>query len=199
MKKKLILFSAAVILLSILGAGTLALFTAEGVAHNVITTSGVDIELVEKTLDPETGKEIPYPEGEVPVMPGETASKRVSVLNKDEEAWIRVRVVKEVRSAEEEELNADLIGLNIQSGWVEKDGYYYYTKPVATGESTPHLFTEVKFDGPGMDNDYQNCTISIAIFADAVQTANNPIPEGGDVTGVKGWPETQSLLRAMFD
>ena len=44
----------------------------------------------------------------------------------------------------------------------------------------------MKFD-PRMGNEYQNCTVNINIYAQAVQTANNN-PEGG-VTEVKGWPD----------
>ena len=39
-----------------------------------------------------------------------------------------------------------------------------------------------------MGNRYQNSTITISVQAQAVQTANNPIPDGKDVTAVKGWP-----------
>ena len=47
MKKKLLMLSAVAICIAILAAGTLAFFTAEDTAHNVITTGGVDIKLYE--------------------------------------------------------------------------------------------------------------------------------------------------------
>ena len=77
MKRKILLAAVAVICLSLLGVGTLAYFTSDGTAHNVITTGGVDIELIETTDD---GK--PFPEeGISGVMPGESVTKRVTVKN----------------------------------------------------------------------------------------------------------------------
>ena len=49
MKKKILLVTAVVICLAIAATGTLAYFTSDDVAHNVITSGGVNIELVEKT------------------------------------------------------------------------------------------------------------------------------------------------------
>ena len=46
MKRKLLILSVLAICLSTLAAGTLAYFTAEGKAHNVITTGGVHIALI---------------------------------------------------------------------------------------------------------------------------------------------------------
>ena len=47
MKRKLLILSVLAICVAIVAAGTLAYFTAEDTAHNVITTGGVDIELKE--------------------------------------------------------------------------------------------------------------------------------------------------------
>ncbi len=206
MKRKLFTIALAVICLSTLACGTLAYFTSEDVAHNVITSSGVEIQLVETTIDPATGLEVPFPEDGIPgVMPGDTASKRVRVLNKEAESWVRVQVEKVVLSADKKKLNPDYIHLDIKPGWIEKDGYYYYTKPLAKGHTTPCLFTEVGFDGEGMDNAYQNCTIRIGISAQAVQTANN-LPDNGsreltaaNVSQIDGWPSVTSFIRGLFD
>ena len=56
MKRKLLILSVLAICVAIVAAGTLAYFTAEDTAHNVITSGGVDIELkacaeVSATLD----------------------------------------------------------------------------------------------------------------------------------------------------
>ena len=47
MKRKLLILSVLTILLAILAANTLAYFTADTAAHNVITTGNVDIVLNE--------------------------------------------------------------------------------------------------------------------------------------------------------
>ena len=60
------------------------------------------------------------------------------------------------------------------------------------------LFKEVKFN-PNMGNEYQNCTAKIIINAQAVQTANNPIPEGGSVIDIKGWPSNSEGEKLVND
>lgn len=185
MKKKILLAAAIVICLTIAVSGTLAYFTFEDTAHNVITSGGVSIEVVEKTKG-EGETEVDFPkEGITGVMPGTEVSKIVSVRNTgNSEAWVRVKVDATIKSAEGEgELPSDVMTYEIGEGWDEKDGYYYYNKPVRAGESTSILFDTVKFD-PEMGNVYQNCKANIEISAQAVQTANN----GTTVMDAQGWP-----------
>ena len=66
--------------------------------------------------------------------------------------------------------------------WTEKDGYYYYTKPLKPGEVTAPIFTAVTFNAD-MGNEYQNATATVDVFAQAVQTANN----GATVMDAQGW------------
>lgn len=185
MKKKILFAACIVICLSMLAYGTVAYFTAESVAHNVITTGGVDIQLVETTDDGE-----PFPEeGISGVLPGTTATKNVSVKNIGlSEAWIRVRI-------EPEFLNHDRLPLEIDGElpiallggsdkWELKDGYYYYTDPVAPGESTELVMEEVEFLKE-MGNEYQMTVLNLRVFAEATQVANN----GKTVFEAKGWPE----------
>lgn len=47
MKRKILLFSILTICVATLAAGSLAYFTAEDTAHNVITSGGIDIDLLE--------------------------------------------------------------------------------------------------------------------------------------------------------
>lgn len=64
--------------------GTLAYFTSENTAHNVITSGGVNIEVVEKTQGKD-GVLVDFPkEGVRGVMPGSDVSKIVSVKNTGE-------------------------------------------------------------------------------------------------------------------
>ena len=184
MKKKIFLVAVIVICLSVLASGTLAYFTTDAIARNVITTSGVGIELIEKHIG-DDGIEVDFPEeGISGVMPGFSVSKIVSVKNTQAEAWIRVSVEKVVTAADGSALPADLITFQVdETKWLEKDGYYYYRTPVATGESTDILFDEVLFSGE-MGNEYQGCKTEILVYAQAVQTANN----GTNVEEAAGWP-----------
>lgn len=191
MKKKILLVTTMVICLAIAATGTLAYFTAEDTAHNVITSGGVNIELVEQTKD-EDGTLVDFPEeGIKGVMPGSDVSKIVSVKNDGEsEAWIRVGMEAKLTAADGSPLPLDIeevgpvMDFTMGGSWhMDFDGYIYYAKPVAPGESTEILFDTIHF-APEMGNEYQNCTANIVISAQAVQTANN----GDTVMEAAGWP-----------
>lgn len=193
MKKKLTIISALVICATIVTSGTLAYFTAEDRARNVITSGGVNIELVETTKKGD-GTEVEFPkEGLTGIMPGTSASKIVSVKNIGDEAWIRVKVDTTILDSQGNELpqtigDTSVVSYEVSStDWFSSDGYYYYKNSVQMNESTNILFDEVRF-AKEMGNEYQNCRIEIDIDAQAVQTANNPIPAGGDVSDIPGWP-----------
>lgn len=206
-KKKLLSVTVIAICLAILGYSTLAYFTdASPVVHNVITSGGVDVEIVEKQTDGD-----PFPEeGVGGVMPGGEVSKIVTVANQENssESWIRVWVnisisepgnpilnptIKNlpltITNAAGEEIEVVTLDINSDDWTQGEDYYYYYNSPVDPGEVTTPLFESVQF-APEMGNEYQNCKVMIDIHAEAVQTANNPIPDGGDVTDIKGWPES---------
>ena len=211
MKKKILALAAIAICGSVAAGGTLAYFNAKVTAHNVITSGEVQIELVEKMSN---GAElVPFPENGISgAMPGTSVSKIVSVKNTGEsEAWVRVGVDAQINKnpmisavnellplqvADENGNMIDVISYEFVNTdkWIhdtdEETGvdYYYYVEPVAGGEETATLFESVKF-AKEMGNEYQNCRISIDVAANAVQTANNPIPDGGDVTDIQGWPE----------
>lgn len=201
MKRKLLFLAVAVICLSIVAAGTVAYFTAEGRAHNVITTGGVSIRVDEKTLTDEE-VEVDFPEGGISgVMPGGEVSKIVRVQNTGgAEAWIRVGVSVSITGADGTELPDEItVGGAAQpvvrvdyltaNGWLDgDDGYYYCSSAVAPQAYTNSLFETVTFN-PNMGDEYQSCTVNIIVNAQAVQTANNPIPSGGDVSDVSGWPQ----------
>ena len=191
MKKKMLIVAAATICLAAGASGTLAYFTSENTAHNVITSGGVNIEVVEKTKNTE-GVLVDFPkEGMKGIMPGTDVSKIVSVKNTGEsEAWIRVQVESVIKAADGADLPlmienvGSVMTYTVGGAWsLGEDGYYYYDKPVAAGKTTDILFDTVEF-APQMGNEYQNCTANIEISAQAVQTANN----GKTVLEAKGWP-----------
>lgn len=198
MKKKILVVAMLAVFASIAATGTLAYFTTEQSAVNVITSGGINIEIVERTKA-EDGAEVQFPEeGISNVMPGTSASKIVRIKNTGvSDAWIRVKMESKIVSADGQELPLE-IGENekkpvmeceVLDGWVDgKDGYYYYENPVKSTEAdnvTTELIKEVKFN-PAMGNEYQGCTANIMISAQAVQKANN----GDTVMEAKGWPET---------
>lgn len=193
MRKKILLAAAVAICLAIAATGTLAYFTAKDTAHNNITSGGVSIELVEKTLNAD-GALVDFPtEGITGVMPGTDVSKIVSVKNNGTgDAWIRVQVEPSITSAEGSPLPVEIEGagpvMSFTTGekWTQDpSGYIYYSEPLAPGETTEILFDAVHF-APKAGNEYQNCTADLVITAQAVQSANN----GSTVMEAAGWPET---------
>ena len=162
--------------------GTLAYFTAEGKAHNVITTGGVEIA-VQEWADEEKTK--PF-EDLTGIMPGMTVTKIAEIKNTGaSDAWVRVKVEKNIELKGEGTPDTGLVELALNTAyWTEKDGYYYYTKALKPGEVTAPVFTSVTFNAT-MGNEYQNATATVDVFAQAVQTANN----GATVMDAQGWPK----------
>lgn len=191
MKKKLALLAALAICTATLASGTLAYYTAQDKAHNVITSGNVEIELVETTnrLD-EKGQPIPF-EDVSGVMPGTAVSKIVQVKNTGEaDAYIRVKVEAKIHMATGSNANPAYEPMHIEyatgtdaAEWTEKDGYFYYNSPIAPGELTKPLFSEVHFK-KSMGNEYQNSKAEIEVFAYATQVANN----GKSAVEAAGWP-----------
>jgi len=184
MRRKLLLGALAVICLSILAYGTVAYFTAEDVAHNVITSGGVKIALQEWADD---NKTVPFPQDGVNgVLPGSEVTKIVEVKNTGASAaFVRVKVEK-IFALDDATAQGDesLILLNINdAAWTLNGGYYYYNQALEPGETTAPLFTTVGFDKT-MDNLYQNCQIGVSIVAYATQAANN----GDSPLTANGWP-----------
>lgn len=211
---------AAVVLVACLSlgmAGTLAYFTAEGTAHNVITSGNVSIKLIEtqyvmneqgeyEVTEDGTPVEVPF-ENNITVMPKTDVSKIAKVENDGfGDAYVRVKVESSIQLmgedgladyANENELKKYLrVNFN-QSDWRynQADGWWYYVGKDAFGNVgvlspraiTEPLFESVTFDET-MPNKFQNSVANITVSAQAVQVANNPIPDGGSIFDVQGWP-----------
>lgn len=186
--KKLAAIAVIVLIISILGYGTLAYTTVEDTAVNVITSGGVKIRLVETTDNGE-----PFPaDGIHGVYPGAQACKKVTVENTGAyPAWIRVKVDVEITldpAYGGGEVDTSLVKLDLDTeNWTFRDGFYYYNQALAPGRGTKPLFTTVKFD-PAMDNRYQNSRAQVIVGGQAVQVQNN----GGSALNARGWPANQA-------
>lgn len=196
MKRKLLLLSVMVICIAIAAVGTLAYYNTDAVAHNVITTGGVNIELHEYA-DAEKTQPFKDLSG---VMPGIKVTKIAEVENTGASAaWVRVKVEKAIKLAKEIEgftPDTALVELDIdREHWDEKDGYLYYKEALQPNEITAPIFTSVTFKET-MGNEYQGATATVDIVAEAVQKDNNgdtikddifwPASGTGVVSGVTG-------------
>lgn len=209
LRKKLIIAAAVVLVLSLSAYSTLAYLAAETTAHNVVTSGGVHIELLDKTRDG-SDAETPledlrdftdaYPGGVgMAVLPGSEASKVVAVSADAESAdcWVRVKLVQQVTTPEgvmPAEQYKDKITLKLDGNWLQKegeDGWYYYNKVLTGGDKTTNLLDGVTFKGPDMGNEFKNSSYTITVQAQAVQAAHNQSAADGvnSVLDVQGWPQ----------
>lgn len=192
MKQK-VLMAALVLLLAFSAVcGTMAYFTTQGTATNVITAGNLSA-VIHEYADVEMTKPFENLKG---VMPGDAAIKVVTVENTgDNDAWVRLSVTKSYKLAAERVavLGADdvasreveLIHLDINSDyWTEKDGWYYYNEILKPGQTTEPLFTSVTLD-PSLSNVWQNAEFGIDVHMEAVQVANN----GATALEAAGWPD----------
>ena len=209
MKKKVFSLALVICCLSVfIASSTLAYFTKEDTATNVITTGKIDIELSEVTLeiDPETNTPKEF-ENLTDVMPGQEVDKIVTVknINNAQPAFVRVKVEPDIQLAEgvEEDNRDDLVveimpldvdldvfgvDFNFDYWTFGNDGYIYYNEVLGTGKETQPLFTKVMFD-PQMGNMYQGATFTITIDAQAVQAVNIKDSDGNPVTQAIDVPE----------
>lgn len=179
-KRRIALIAAVMCIIAVVATGTLAYFTAEETAYNVITTGVLSMDLVEETTG---GK--PFPEeGVSGVMPGEAIDKIVYVVNDGGvDMYVRIAIDKEITGENGRELNFENITLDINTAkWTEKDGFYYYNSVLEPGEQTEPLFTAVTF-GAELGNEYMNARVQIDVNAQAVQSRNN----GGNALEATGW------------
>lgn len=189
MKKKIasLVVFIAVAVMSI--SGTMAYFTADEIATNVITSGDIDIILYEMEEVDDVLKPFEDKDG---VMPGENISKIVYVKNDGSNpAYIRIKVDKQVTLADGTNSAAGLQLVTCDfntKDWTYKDGYYYYNEALAPDAETTPLFTTVTFS-KAMGNEFQNCKATINVWAQAVQVKNN----GATVfdAAAESWPIVQ--------
>lgn len=181
LKKRFFACSILVICLSLIMQSTLAYFTAESTARNVIATGAIDITLREETASGEAWSDLDN------ITPGDAVSKIVTVTNSDMPAYVRIKCEISVHDAERNTLDPSyMLQLDMDTkNWTYLDGWWYYNRLLDIGETTVPLFTQVSFFAT-MNNEYQNCTATIDVLAQATQATNN----GTDVFSAAGWPES---------
>lgn len=184
MKRRLLILFILTICVASIAAGTLAYFTTEDRATNVITAGNVKIDL-EEWSKTEDGSLVPFEDVD-DVMPGTEVSKIVQVKNiGGQSAWVRISVEKAITLAEgmTGEVDLSLVTYEIDTEhWTEKDGYYYYNESLAPEATTVPLFTSVRFSEQ-MSNLYQGSKAVITVCAQATQTAHN----GTSAINAAGW------------
>ena len=182
-RRNTVLVAALALIVALAAYGTVAMFSGEAHVTNVITTGSVDIDLIETNKDGEPWTS----EDGKNVMPGTSVVKKVEVKNIGESpAWVRVQVETTITDPNKKPLDAGVVSFDFdETKWIDgKDGYYYYSDPLAPNTTTlAPLFTNVIFD-KDMNNDYQGCDVAVDVSVGAVQVKNN----GETVQEATGWP-----------
>lgn len=187
MKKKLVIV-AVIALLAVAALATVAYFSAQDTATNVITTGNVTMKLHEyQEID---GEKKPYPSDPVAAMPGTVISKIPTIENTGDNAFytrakVNVAFYADKDMKELVNLDTKYVTYDITADWIDGgDGWYYYKGAVEPDQNVV-LFNTVSFKKE-MPNEYQNKYVKVDISTQAVQVKNN---ENSDVTKVEGWPE----------
>ena len=191
LRKKLVMLTVSICFtIAFFVFGSIAFFSDDtGTRPTTLASGNLHMALHETTLD-ENGTEVPY-EGAMIVMPGVDVSKIVRVENTGElPMYVRIKVTPSIQLSAKEAANSalvdpTLISCNIDTThWVERDGYYYYYRALASGEKTEPLFTEVSFSA-AMGNMYKSSTAYLNVSCSAVQSQDN----GATSLAAVGWVE----------
>lgn len=166
MKKRntvLILTSLLVVLL--VAGGTVAWFTAS--ADPVVNefTAGTLIMSVDECFNACDARN---------VNPGDCIQKHVRFHNDGtKRMFVRVELEALFKDKDGAVLDPDgIVSYDIGPDWVLVGDYYYYTKEVKSGKYTGEIISEVCFDGPAMDNDYQGAKFTLTVKSEAIQVTN---------------------------
>lgn len=118
-----------------------------------------------------------FPEEQTMILPGQMVSIKSSVENKDQPAWIRVKLEYPVSGEGLEELEDSLVTF-ADGAWEKIGSYYYFKKPAATGDVIP--FTEAIRFPEDWDNTMVQATLGMVFTAEAVQEKNFTPDFGSD-------------------
>ena len=193
MKNKILsICLVAVIAVMAIAGASLAYFTAEDSAENVFTVGNVAIDLTEPNWD-ETGKV----EAE-DVYPGEPLAKDPTVTNTGKNpCFVRISVSNLDQFAEKFDgamitYRTDYVENALGENWVlHTDGYFYYTKVLASDEKTDALFDQIVIPF-ALTNNVETKSIDVTAYAVQAQGARPSFTavQAMTVEEIAGWFNT---------
>ena len=167
MKKKMVTICLVVALvLTAVAGGSLAYFTDKDDATNTFTVGNVSIDLTEPKWDAAGSGDAPE------VYPGEALAKDPTVTNDGANpCFVRISVegLDCLGDAGMITYRTDYVTDALGTDWVKHtDGYYYYTKVLAAGETTDALFDQIVIP-TGLENGDATTEYDVDVKAEAVQ------------------------------
>ena len=162
-KKKILIGMLIFATMVIVGVGGVYAYLASGdSATNVLTVGGVNTEIVEEFTPP------------TKLEPGVSFTKDVSVKNLGPSGcYIRIKAVFTDSDMEKYctvDWNTDDFVYN------EKDGYYYYVKPLDVNETSASLFTTVTLSDDIKSEEIKD--FDILIYSEAFQSSGYQNDDG---------------------
>lgn len=178
----------AVALLAALAIVQTLAFTARSVnADNVVTFGSVKMQVLE-TTDDGTGREVDAPAEETLALQSGEASRIVRIRNTGAHPlYVRVALTVTGTSHSDAASPADDL-VRYASGdaaWVERDGWRYFDRALAPGETTPPLITSLTVDTAAANARFPHGSLALHIDARGVQSEHN----GTNPLDAAGWPE----------
>ena len=179
-KKKLWAIAIVIILIALLVGNSLAYYSVQGTATNVVTSGNIRLKIIE------TGANgLPYPKDSIEIIPGQTVTKQVVIQNTcSHPFWLRVEIITGSNNSAKDVI--EILDLNHRD-WKEHDGYYYYNTILQPSEITAPLFSQVLFSGQHLNETYSGTDLTLSVRASAVQSENNPAEHPWEALG---WPES---------
>lgn len=179
--KNITLITLVLLLVCVTAIPALAWLTAKSVVKNQFEIGEGDVMISEDVTDGVNKKDVCFKnDGNVPIY----VRASVSIYWKDKDGNI-MATVPEAGQDKDYTIEGNLTGTD----WVQgADGYYYYTKPLGTGKTTPNLINCVKDNGEY--NDGRTFYVDIASQslqttpAEAVKEAWGDTNRGGSVLAV---------------
>lgn len=184
-KQKLPLIIGLCLIAIAMVGGTSAYFATVERAHNVITTTGVAVEIIETAID-DAGHVVPF-QNIVNALPGQSYSKRPQVKNIDTgSAWVRMRVeTSATKDGDTIPIPDGVLTVDYDTtAWIKSGDYYYYHTQLETDRLTEPLFTTATI-ASDIPKEYENSTFNLTVTVEAVQVANN----GNSAFEATGWTE----------
>ncbi len=175
MKKKLSLVIVAVVLVVAAAVGgTLAWFTDDATAVNVVTFGNVSIDLTEPNFEDQYPDNDPDQVGgkATNVVPGDGFVKDATVQNTGKnDCYVRIKL--DITGSLLDVYNPEaFITVDAESaGWTLKDGYYYYNDVLEANEFANVLNIHVNFPKT-WGNEIADKDLKINVVAEAVQADN---------------------------
>ncbi len=166
-KRKIVLLALAVCMVAILAVGgTLAYFTAEDDATNTFTVGNVKIDLTEPNWNTSGSEDA------LEVYPTEPLAKDPTVTNTGANpCFVRISVTGWdcLAPAGDITYRTDYVTGKLGDNWVlHTDGYFYYNKVLAVGETTDALFDQIVIPSD-LENGDAETEFNLVVTAEAVQ------------------------------